>query len=117
VMEDLQVSELMYRPVGGSNFEFIELHNGNAGAALDIDGVKFTQGIDFTFAQGTSIPAGGYLVLVKATNANNFALFRQYYGLTNDELIVGSYSGSLDNNGETVTLKTAAGGATIVSFK
>ena len=111
----LRITEVMYNPPAGG-YEFVELHNASSSTTLDLAGVKFTQGIDYTFSAGTSIPPGGYLVLTKAPSANNFADFRAFYGLDPGVPVVGPYSGSLDNAGELVTLRTAAGGTDIVSF-
>ncbi|MCP4452847.1 MAG: hypothetical protein GY809_15405 [Planctomycetes bacterium] len=47
---------------------------------------------------------------------NDFASFREYYGLTEDVLLVGPYAQNFANSGEDVTLQTSAGGADIVSF-
>ncbi|MEO8429283.1 MAG: thrombospondin type 3 repeat-containing protein, partial [Verrucomicrobiota bacterium] len=70
-----------------------------------------------TFPAGTSLAPNAFLLVVKATNANDYAAFRARYGLSSDVLIAGPYQGSLDNKGETVTLKTASGGAEIFSLK
>ena len=112
----LRVTELMPNPPEGSAYEFIELRNTSTNDPLNLAGAKFTQGIDFTFADGTLLPPGGYLLLVKAASTNNFAAFRSYYHLSGEVPIAGPYSGSLDNNGETITLKNAAAGADILSF-
>jgi hypothetical protein len=117
LLEHLCISELMYQPAASSEFEFIELQNASPDLTLELNGAKFTQGIDFTFPAGTSLPPSAFLLVVKATNANDYAAFRAYYGLSNDVLIAGPYQGSLDNQGETVTLKTASGGAEIFSLK
>jgi hypothetical protein len=112
----LRVSELMFNPVGGSDFEFIELRNSSSTQTLDLTGIKFTQGIDFTFALGTRILPGGYLLLVKSSPAENFAVFHAHYGLGSDIPIVGPYTGSLANEGERITLKTAAAGEILIEF-
>ena len=109
----LRITEVMYNPPPGG-FKYIELHNTSTFTNLDLNGVKFTQGIDYTFGAGVSIPAGGYLLLV---NTADFAAFRAFYGLGANVPMVGPFvSSSLNNGGETVTLKTSAGGVDIVSF-
>jgi len=115
VQKFLRLSELMYNPPDGSDFEFVELHNTSSTMALNLTGVKFTAGIDFSFGAGTLLPPDGYLLVVKATNENNFTAFRQRYGLSETVPILGPYSGALANDGETLTLKTAAAGTTIFS--
>lgn len=113
----LRVSELMFHPPDGSEFEFIELHNAGAGAALDLTGVAFTAGVDFTFPAGATLEPGGYLLVARAGVANNFAAFRARYGLGAEVPIFGPYLGSLANEGERLALKTAPAGATLVSFE
>jgi len=101
----LQITELMYHPapegaVDGDEFEFLELkHTGTN--SIDLGGVFFT-GITFTFTNGTQLAPGGFFVL--ARNATNFAA--RY----SNAPLHGLYSGRLDNSGEEITLRTAAGG-------
>jgi hypothetical protein len=113
----LRVSEVMFQPPDGSEFEFIELHNAGAVTTLDLAGVAFTSGVEFTFSAGATLSPGGHVLVVKADAANDFAAFRAHYGLGADVPIYGPYVGTLANEGETVTLKTAAAGATIVAFE
>lgn len=112
----LRVSELMYNPPAGTEFEFIELRNLSPNAALDLAGVTFTAGIQFTFPPGSTLPANGYALVVQAAADNNFAAFRTHYGLAAGVAIFGPYSGSFANNGETVTIKTAPNGTELISF-
>jgi len=113
LVDNLRVTELMHDPPAGSDYEFIELHNLSTNLPLDLDGVNFTAGVDLTFAQGTAIPPGGYLVVV---NTTNFAVFRGHYALDISVPLVGPYSGSLANNGEKLELKAGAGGTVLFSF-
>jgi len=117
LQDHLRISELMYQPPAGTGFEFIELHNAGDSLTLDLSGVELTAGIDYTFASGVTLLPAGYLLVVKATNLNNFAGFRAYYGLDTQVQIVGPYSGSLNNAGEEIRLRTAAGGADIFSCR
>lgn len=112
----LRISELMYNPPDGSDFEFIELHNSSPSEALDLAGVTFTAGLSYAFPAGATLAPGGYLLVVRAAADNGFAAFRAYYGLDAAVPIFGPYTGSLANEGETLTLKTAANGASIFSF-
>src|SRR4030095_8802160 len=91
LLEHLRISELMYQPAAGSEFEFVELHNASADQTLELDGAKCTQGIDLIFPAGTSLAPNGFLLVVRATNANDYAAFRAHYGLSSDVLIGGSY--------------------------
>lgn len=103
----LAVTEIMYHPAGGgeeSDLEFLELRNvGNQ--VLDLAGIRFTRGIDFTFTAAgaiTQLAPGQYAVLVK----NPTAFLARYPGVTN---VAGQYGGSLDNAGERLTLEGAFG--------
>ncbi len=114
LVEHLRVTELMYNPPAGNDFEFIELLNTSTDLPLDISAVAFTQGIDFTFPNNSVLEPGAYIVLTK--NADTVA-FRTFYSLDTDVPVFGPYQGSLDNGGETITLKTVKGGSDIVSFQ
>src|SRR6185503_2329935 len=58
----LRVTELMYHPApagagspyGTEEFEYVELKNISASAAVNLIGVRFTNGIDFTFTAGSA---------------------------------------------------------------
>jgi hypothetical protein len=108
----LQVSELMYNPIGGNAYEFMELQNVGA-QAIDLNGIRFLDGEPFgelALGQVTLAP-GAYGLLVSDTVA-----FRERYGNDLDSNILGEWSdGNLRNSGETITLVDAAG-ATIHSF-
>lgn len=106
----LRITEIHYNPTpedtnSGDEFEFIEIKNASS-AALSIGGYAFTDGIQYTFPGGTSVPAGGFIVL-----ASNAALFQERYGFAP----FGTYQGHLLNSGETVTLSTSATGTTVAS--
>src|ERR1043166_3015769 len=111
----LRITEVMYNPpVNG--YEYVELHNISTSVTLDLTGVKFTQGIDFTFPAGATLAPGAYLLVTKAAANNNFAAFRTFYGLSPSVPVYGPFSGSLDNSGEQLTLRTSAGGTRTVSL-
>ncbi|HEY0552237.1 MAG TPA: lamin tail domain-containing protein, partial [Verrucomicrobiae bacterium] len=106
----LRVTELMYHPSplsGNTNspeeFGYVELKNIGA-VALDLNGVRFTNGITFSFAGSavTNLAPGQRVLVVK--NSVQFAL-RYGGGL----LIAGQYLGSLDNAGERLQLLDAVG--------
>ena len=102
---ELLVTEIMYHPpddgeIDGDEFEFIELKN-VANTNLDLSGVHFSNGIEFTFPNGTMIGAGEFVVLVR--NPEAFAM--KYPGKT----FGGVYTGKLSNSGETLSLVHAAG--------
>ena len=66
--------------------EWIELHN-RTGALVDISGWKLGAGISFTFPAGTTLAAGGFLVVNQT-----------------------QFSGTLSNNGEAIELLDGANG-------
>ncbi len=111
----LAVTELMYNPPAGSDFEYVELRNTSTNLTLQLDGVTFVAGIEYAFPVGTSLPPGEYLLVVRA-DAAGFPAFRQHYGLDVSARLFGPYSGSLNNDGERIALQTAAAGAEIFSF-
>lgn len=89
-------------PAGYSDtdYEFVELLN-TTGTAMDLSGVQISGGISFSFPAGTSLAAGGRVVV-----AENVAAFAQRYGLS----AAGEYSGKLSNSGEQIVLSDAGGG-------
>jgi len=68
--------------------------------AINLVGYRITNGVQFQFTAAsfvTNLPAGGYVVIAKDTNA-----FRQRYpAVTN---LAGQFSGSLNNAGERIAL-------------
>ena len=108
--ENLKITEMQYHPLGEegvdeNEFEFIELKNIGA-APLDIGGMTFTQGIEYTFPSGTTINSGAPLVLA----SNDSAFESRYHFVPFSE-----YSGQLSNAGETVVLQTSTGD-TVIAF-
>jgi len=104
----LVISEVMYHPTDeAGTLEFIELYN-NRAVFEDIGGFAFTNGIEYTFEEGTVIGAKEYLVLARDPNALEAA-----YGITG---VYGPYSGRLNNGGERVELSNA-NGEVIISFR
>ncbi|MCL4296496.1 MAG: lamin tail domain-containing protein [Anaerolineae bacterium] len=99
------VTEIMYNPIEGNNYEFIELKNIGDGD-LNLAGMFFDEGIEFTFPPGQPpLAPGGLLVLVH--NATAFA--ERYPGVA----VGGVYQGKLSNQGEKVTMRDASGQAVL----
>jgi hypothetical protein len=103
--EGLRVSEIMYHPLdtgnpNDPNTEFIELTN-IADQSINLNLVRFTKGIDYTFPS-FELPPAGYCLIVK-----DIAAFQAKYG--SKLAVVGEYAGSLSNGGECVELVDAAG--------
>lgn len=101
----LCLNEIMYNPpalgaISGNNLEFIELKNYGSNA-LDLSGLTFSAGITYTFPNNSVLAPGGFFVL--ARDAAAFAV--KYPGVT----VHGTYTGQLDNAGETLRLSHALG--------
>ncbi len=88
---NIAISEMMYHPVDEGS-EFLELANISSGP-VDLSGVHFESGIDFTIPTGTIIPSGGFFLITDFENNT-----------------------ALDNSGELITL-LAADGSIIESFR
>ncbi len=99
-LEPLRVTELMYHPVTPGT-EFIELQNIGPGT-IDLSGIRFTQGINFTFP-GLRLASQERVLVVQ-----NLAAFSARYDIA-DLRIAGQYSGKLDNGGESVALQDVVG--------
>ncbi len=122
LQEFLRIDEVMYNPTAPSpaevqqghtnndDFEYIELINTSSSdqnVSLDLAGVAFVEGIQFTF-DATTLDAGERIVLVK----DRAAFDARYAGVVN---VAGVYQGSLSNGGELLRL-VDPDGATILSF-
>ncbi|MGK0189697.1 MAG: hypothetical protein ACI9R3_005514, partial [Verrucomicrobiales bacterium] len=105
VVADVVISELMVRPVGTPepvDEEFVELFNTGT-TLVDVSGWQLNRGVRFTIPAGTSISAGGILVLA----ANRDALIARSPNAIS--IIEGGWSGKLSNSGERVRLSDATG--------
>lgn len=107
--ENLVISEMMYHPADDEAAEFIELSN-LSGEAVDLSGVRFSEGVEFTFPIGSVLEAGAQVLVVR-----DQLVFETLYGA--DHFVAGSFENEtgLSNGGETVTL-LAADGTVIQSF-
>lgn len=106
----LAITEINYNPpptlpnqTDGGDYEFVELKNTGT-STLDVGGLSFS-GIQYTFPLGTSIPPGGFYLIVK--NATKFA--SRYPGIAAD----GVFTGALDNAGEDIAITTATSAAVL----
>lgn len=107
--DNLIISEIFYHPAGDSEVaEYIELMN-IAGESISLAGVVFTGGISFSFSNNTILEAGERLLLVADLDG-----FKAAFG--NELPIAGSYTGRLDNGGESLSLD-AADGTPISNFR
>ncbi|MBE0534059.1 MAG: lamin tail domain-containing protein [Phycisphaerae bacterium] len=94
----LRVTELMYNPPGGSDYEFVELCN-TGPVPLDLRDVAIRDAVEFAFAssQVTTLAPGEYVVIV-----SDIPSFRSRYGM--DVHIAGAYTGKLANEGESLRI-------------
>jgi hypothetical protein len=98
LMNGLRVSEMMYNPgteLTSQSDEFIEVRNIGA-TPLQLEGLRFTKGVDYTFPNYLLAP-GGYALVV-----SNLAAFEAKYGALLP--VVGETASTLSNGGERVTL-------------
>ena len=79
--------------------EFVELHNAGT-TTVDLTGWAFDDGVTYTFPPGTSLAPGAYL-LVGQDPAEILAKF--------GVVVLGPFSGRLENDGERVALQNAFG--------
>ena len=101
-------SEIMYRPVV-AGAEYVELYNASGQFTFDLTGWRIN-GLDYVFPGGTLLRPRQFILLVK-----NRAAFAAAYGQAAADRITDVYPGSLDADGETLTLfKPAAGGEEVV---
>jgi hypothetical protein len=106
---NLVFNEIMYNPPGegsidGDEFEFLELKNIGP-FALNLSGLFFSQGINFTFTNGTTLAPGAVFLLAR----NPATLATRYPGV----IVNGVYTGKLDNDGETLAISHPIAGEII----
>ena len=93
------INEIYYDPITGDDRdEFVELYN-RSSAAIDLTGWRFTSGINFSFAPGTSLAAGAYLVVA----SDRSRLLTNHPALS-PASVVGNFGGSLANSGERLAI-------------
>lgn len=97
---EIVINEIHYnsRP-NDARDEFVELHNTGA-VAVELGGWFFNDGFDYTFPPGTSIGAGGYVVV-----AQNPTALLDRYGVN----ALGPFDGGLSGGGERIELRRADG--------
>ena len=94
------VTEIHYKPADKTSpEEFVEIHNRKP-VAVNLFGWRFTEGIDFTFPEGTVLEPGGYMVV-----AENPARLKAVFSVG----ALGPYSGRLANDGERLVLRDRQG--------
>jgi hypothetical protein len=99
VAESVRISEIMYHPAD-PNAEYIEMTNIGI-EAVNLNRVRFVDGIEFTFPSFRLAP-GAYCLVVQ-----DLTSFEVRYGPGLP--LAGQYVGALDNAGEPIELRDAAG--------
>jgi hypothetical protein len=103
------INEVMYHPTDdGDALQYVELWNSSS-TDVDLSGWKFTHGPKYDFPARTKIPAHGYLVICR----NSEAFRRAYIG---DISLQGNFTGKLNHKGEKIELVDATG-KVIETFK
>jgi hypothetical protein len=116
---NLVISEIMYQPadptaaditagyLDNNVFEYLEILN-ISGSPVDLNGVSFTTGLDFSFDNSAikSIPAGGRVLIVR-----NQAAFTARYGSGLSGIIAGEFQNDtgLSGAGERLVLSGSGG--------
>jgi hypothetical protein len=97
ILRGLRITEVMFNAIGGNDYEYVELKNVGA-TALQLAGVKFVQGIDFTF-NTLSLGAGAECRCGQGP--------RESSALATDRHLSSPapYVGNLDNSGEDMALQ------------
>ncbi|MCL4787997.1 MAG: lamin tail domain-containing protein [Verrucomicrobia bacterium] len=112
------INEIMFYPkdIGGqpnTDGEFLELHNPTAfltplyDPLLPTNTFRLRGGIAFDFPENTTIPAGGFLLLVSFDPVNaptKLAEFRAAYSVPANAPVLGPYTGRLSDSGEILEL-------------
>ena len=123
VIGPLVINEIQYSPLAGYD-EFLEIKNISASAvnlwdAANPGNTWKIGGVTFSFPASTTIPAGGFALVVGIDPAT----FRTKYQIPAAVPIFGPYTGALDNNGERLSLEKpappyidATSGLTVVPF-
>lgn len=112
---DVLITEIQYHPpteLRGrapgkevEDLEFIELHN-RGNSTVSLGGWSLVEGIRYTFAAGTDLEPGAFLILAR----NPFRLGLRFPDLNRPGLqILGGFEGSLSNSGERLTLIDGGG--------
>lgn len=116
-VSDVILNELMYHPISeNDDDQYVELYNRGA-VAVNLDGWTLGDGISYTFPNGATIAANGYLVVAKAR-----ANFLSNYPAVNPALVYGDFGGRLSRSGERITLGkpdstvSESGGVTATNF-
>lgn len=101
VLLPLRITEIMYLPVGGETYQYLELKNFGP-TTLDLTGWSIS-GISFAFPVGSTIAPGAVIVI--ASGVNPAAFTARYPGVN----VAAWFSGKLAQTGERIAIKDALG--------
>ncbi len=99
-VDHVVINEIQYNPPDESLYEFIELYNPTR-STIDLSGYAFIEGIEYAFPEGSSIPAQGYLLVVKNPSDTHWNQFSR--------IKMGPYIGKLSDQGEEIVLRSPDG--------
>lgn len=100
---NIVINEIHFDPDDKTEWvEFIEIQN-TGNASVNLSGWSVTNAVEFTIPAGTSITAGGYVVI-----GQRLQDITQKYGVTSST-VKAPFDGRLDNNGETIELQNTEG--------
>ena len=102
----VKFTEVMYYPIGGSEYEFVELQNISQ-TEVDLSWHRI-RGIDFLFRLQARLGPGERILLANSADPN--ALAKRYPRLK----VYGWYNGNLARGGEKLTLEDPQGQALVV---
>ncbi len=87
--------------------EYVELHN-TSDQSIDLSGWYFSDGIFYTFNEGTILPAGGYIIVCQSPGDTHAKWSSGRFQLP-EHAVLGPYGGKLENDGEQIVLRDADG--------
>ncbi len=106
----LVISEVMYHPLVDptDSLEFVEVFN-TSGIPVDLTNWTLNGAVDYPFPSGMQLPPYGVVVVVPfdpedPLQSASLVAFQSAYGLGDDVLLVGGYTGRLDNAGDQLQL-------------
>jgi len=95
--QPITINEINYRSINeGENIDFVELYNSSANT-INLSGWTLTDGIAFKFSAGSTISAGGYVVV-----AANPSDCQTAFGINS---VHGPFTGNLSSGGDEVKLR------------
>jgi hypothetical protein len=111
--DHLVLSELMYNAPAGPDFDYLELHNSSTDTTLDLGGVALSGGVRFIAPTGLTLAPGQYALVI---GHDDEVAFRGHYRLAVEATVLGTYTGNLANNGETIQVRSATDGTVLITL-